>query len=29
MKNAVNREIPQELIDAGWEPFQGNKYRTA
>ena len=28
MKNAVNREIPQELIDAGWEPFQGNEYRA-
>lgn len=24
MKNAVGREIPQELIDAGWKPFKGN-----
>ena len=28
MKNAVNREIPEELIASGWEPFQGNEYRA-
>ena len=27
MKNAVGREIPEELIKKGWEPFQGNQYR--
>ena len=27
MKNAVGREIPSELIAAGWEPFQGNEHR--
>ena len=27
MKNAVNREIPEELVAKGWEPFQGNSYR--
>ena len=27
MKNAVGREIPDELIAQGWEPFQGNAYR--
>ncbi|MBO4367380.1 MAG: citrate lyase subunit alpha [Clostridia bacterium] len=27
MINAVGREIPEELMAQGWEPFQGNDYR--
>lgn len=27
MKNAVNRDIPQEVLDMGYEPFQGSDHR--
>jgi citrate lyase subunit alpha/citrate CoA-transferase len=27
MKNAVNRDIPQEVLDMGYEPFQGSNYK--
>ena len=27
MKNAVNRDIPQQVLDMGYEPFQGSNHR--